>query len=78
VGILVRSQKLVYLVLKVETLDNFTPTIGTGLQNKSEGCVIDLGSFTGQSFKVDTRAISDAAYNNHIGFYAVADDIELL
>ena len=61
------------LVMKVETLDNFTPTIGTGLQGKPEGCVIDLGSFGGQSFKVDTRAISDAAYNNYIGFYAVAD-----
>ena len=62
------------LVLKVETLDNFAPAIGTKSQDKSAGCIIDLGTFGGQTFKVDTRTISDAAYNNYIGFYAVTDD----
>jgi Domain of unknown function (DUF4114) len=59
------------LVLKVETLANFTAPIGTGLQGKSEGEVIDLRSFVGQNLKVDTISISDAAYQNYIGFYAV-------
>jgi hypothetical protein len=62
------------LVMKVETLDSSTAPIGTGLQGKSEGDVIDLGSFAGRNLTVDTHAISNAAYNNYIGFYAVADD----
>jgi uncharacterized delta-60 repeat protein len=61
------------LVLKVETLDNFTAPIGTGLQGKSEGEVLDLRSFAGQNLKVDTISVSDAGYNNYIGFYAVED-----
>jgi hypothetical protein len=61
------------LVLKVETIDNFTPVIGTGLQGQSEGEVLDLSGFTGQTLKVNTLSVSDAAYNNYIGFYAVED-----
>jgi Calx-beta domain/Domain of unknown function (DUF4114)/von Willebrand factor type D domain len=61
------------LVLKVETLDNFKTPVGTGLQGKSEGSVIDLRSFAGQNLKVDTVSVSDAAYQNYIGFYAVED-----
>jgi Ca2+-binding RTX toxin-like protein len=61
------------LVLKVETLDNFKTPIGTSLQGKSEGSVIDLRSFAGQNLKVDTVSVSDAAYQNYIGFYAVED-----
>ena len=61
------------LVLKVETIDGFIPTIGTGLQGKAEGRVIDLSSFAGRDFKIDTTAVSDAAYNNYFGFYAVSD-----
>jgi Lipase/Calx-beta domain/CARDB/Domain of unknown function (DUF4114)/RTX calcium-binding nonapeptide repeat (4 copies) len=62
------------LVLKVETLDNFTPPVGTGLQGNSEGEVIDLRGLAGQNLKVDLRSLSDAAYNNYIGFYEVEDD----
>ncbi len=61
------------LVLKVETLDNFTAPIGTGLQGKSEGELLDFRSFAGQNLKVDTVSVSDAGYNNYIGFYAVED-----
>ena len=60
-------------MLKVETLDNFKTPIGTSLQGKSEGCKIDLRSFAGQNLKVDTVSVSDAAYQNYIGFYAVED-----
>jgi uncharacterized delta-60 repeat protein len=61
------------LVLKVETLDNFTPPVGTSLQGNSEGELIDLRGFAGQNLKVDLRSVSDAAYNNYIGFYEVED-----
>jgi Calx-beta domain/Domain of unknown function (DUF4114)/von Willebrand factor type A domain/RTX calcium-binding nonapeptide repeat (4 copies) len=61
------------LVLKVENLAESTPRIGTGLQSGSEGEVIDLRSFGGQTLKVDTIAVSDAGYQNYIGFYAVED-----
>jgi Domain of unknown function (DUF4114) len=65
------------MVLKVETLDNFTPAIGTNLQGKSAGEVLDLRNFVGQ-IKVDTVSVSDAAYNNYIGFYAVEDTLGTL
>jgi Calx-beta domain/Domain of unknown function (DUF4114)/RTX calcium-binding nonapeptide repeat (4 copies) len=61
------------LVLKVENLDESKPRIGTGLQSGSEGEVIDLRGFGGQTLKVDTIATSDAGYQNYIGFYAVED-----
>jgi Calx-beta domain/Domain of unknown function (DUF4114) len=61
------------LVLKVETLDSFTPPVGTNLQGNSEGEVIDLRGFGGKTMKVDLRSVSDAAYNNYIGFYEVED-----
>jgi uncharacterized delta-60 repeat protein len=61
------------LVFKVESINNFTAPIGTNLQGDSEGEVLDLRSFVGQTLKVDTVAVSDAGYNNYIGFYAVAD-----
>jgi Calx-beta domain/Domain of unknown function (DUF4114) len=60
-------------VMKVEVLDNFKTPIGSSLQGKSEGSVIDLRSFAGQNLKVDTVSVSDAAYQNYIGFYAVED-----
>jgi Domain of unknown function (DUF4114) len=66
------------LVLKVETIDSFTPPIGTNLQAKSEGAVLDLRNFTGQTLKVDTISVSDAAYSNYIGFYAVEDTLGTL
>jgi Calx-beta domain/Domain of unknown function (DUF4114)/RTX calcium-binding nonapeptide repeat (4 copies) len=61
------------LVLKVENLDESKPRIGTGLQGGLEGEVIDLRSFGGQTLKVDTISVSDASYQNYIGFYAVED-----
>jgi Calx-beta domain/RTX calcium-binding nonapeptide repeat (4 copies)/von Willebrand factor type A domain len=61
------------LVLKVENLAEANSLIGTGLQSGSEGELIDLRSFAGQTLKVDTISVSDAAYRNYIGFYAVED-----
>jgi Calx-beta domain/Domain of unknown function (DUF4114)/RTX calcium-binding nonapeptide repeat (4 copies) len=61
------------LVLNVENLAEASSRIGTGLQSGSEGEVIDLRSFAGQTLKVDTISVSDAAYRNYIGFYAVED-----
>ena len=61
------------LVLKVENLAESNPRIGTGLQGGLEGELIDLRSFGGQMLKVDTIAVSDAKYQNYIGFYAVED-----
>ncbi len=61
------------LVFKVESINNFTAPIGTNLQGNGEGEVLDLRSFAGQTLKIDTVAVSDAGYNNNIGFYAVAD-----
>jgi Calx-beta domain/Domain of unknown function (DUF4114)/RTX calcium-binding nonapeptide repeat (4 copies) len=61
------------LVLKVENLAESNSRIGTGLQGGSEGEVIDLRSFAGQTLKVDTITVSDAGYQNYIGFYAVED-----
>ncbi|WP_373547270.1 DUF4114 domain-containing protein [Chamaesiphon sp.] len=66
------------MVLKVETIDNFTPAIGTNLQTKPEGAVLDLRNFAGQTLKIDTVSVSDAAYNNYIGFYAVEDTLGTL
>jgi Subtilase family/Calx-beta domain/SdrD B-like domain/Domain of unknown function (DUF4114)/Bacterial cadherin-like domain len=61
------------LVFKVESLNNFTAPVGTNLQGDGEGEVLDLRSFAGKTLKIDTVAVSDAGYNNYIGFYAVAD-----
>jgi hypothetical protein len=61
------------LVLNVDNLDDVNPRIGTGLQGSSEGEVIDLRGFDGQTLNVNTVATSDARYNNYIGFYAVED-----
>jgi Calx-beta domain/Domain of unknown function (DUF4114) len=63
------------LVLKVEALDDPERPIGTGLQGKAEGQVIDLRSISSfaQSVVV-VSAKSDATYQNRIGFYAVEDD----
>jgi Domain of unknown function (DUF4114)/Calx-beta domain len=65
-------------VLKVESLDTATIATGTSLQAKSEGQVLDLRGLTATTIKVDTLAVSDAAYNNYIGFYAVEDALGTL
>jgi pimeloyl-ACP methyl ester carboxylesterase len=61
--------KITDLVLPVKNISEFV----TGLQGKSEGEVIDLRGFAGQTLKVDTVSVGDAAYQNYIGFYAVED-----
>ena len=60
------------LVLKVETLDKVGIPIGTGLQGKSEGQVIDLR--TQNSIIFDTKTIGDAGYSNYIALYEVEDE----
>uniref|UniRef100_UPI00286B041B Calx-beta domain-containing protein n=1 Tax=Chamaesiphon sp. VAR_48_metabat_135_sub TaxID=2964699 RepID=UPI00286B041B len=61
------------LVIKVETLDNFNLPMGTALQTKLEGQVIDLRIYGGLRL-ADTKATGDADYNNYIGFYEVQDE----
>jgi Calx-beta domain/Domain of unknown function (DUF4114)/RTX calcium-binding nonapeptide repeat (4 copies) len=61
------------LVLPVKNIDRFKTPVGTGFQGKPEGEVIDLRGFAGQTLKVDTVSVGDAAYQNYIGFYAVED-----
>ncbi len=60
-------------VFKIENFDKGTLTAGSSLQSKSEGQVIDLRGLNQATVKVDTLTVSDAAYNNYIGFYAVED-----
>ncbi len=61
------------LVLKVENFDEVNPRIGTALQTGTEGEVIDLRGFDGQTLKVDTIGGGDSIYKSYIGFYAVED-----
>jgi Calx-beta domain/Domain of unknown function (DUF4114) len=60
------------LVLKVETLDKVGIPIGTALQGKSEGQLIDLR--TQNSVLFDTKTICDASYSNYIALYEVEDE----
>jgi Domain of unknown function (DUF4114)/Calx-beta domain/RTX calcium-binding nonapeptide repeat (4 copies) len=61
------------LVMNVEHPNDFNTRIGSELQGELEGEVIDLRDFEGQTLKVDTVAVSDAGYNNYLGFYNVID-----
>jgi hypothetical protein len=49
--------------------------IGTKSQAKPEGRTIDFTDYVGKTLKVDITTISDAAYDNNIGFYTVEDSI---
>ncbi len=60
------------LVLKVETLDRVGIPIGTALQGKSEGQLIDLRTQSSVTF--DTKTIGDASYRNYIALYEVEDE----
>jgi ELWxxDGT repeat protein len=60
------------LVLKVETLDKVGIPIGTALQGKSEGQLIDLRAQ--DSIIFDTKTIGDAGYKNYIALYEVEDE----
>jgi ELWxxDGT repeat protein len=62
------------LVLKVESIDKLGTRIGTGLQGKSEGQLIDLRDRANSSITFDTKAIGDAAYSNYIALYEVEDE----
>ncbi|MDZ8184907.1 MAG: DUF4347 domain-containing protein [Nostoc sp. ChiSLP02] len=48
-------------------------TLGTGLQGKQEGELIDLREVK-QSVKADFKVFREAAFNNCIGFYEIADE----
>ncbi|MEH1941488.1 MAG: putative Ig domain-containing protein [Nostoc sp.] len=48
-------------------------SLGTGLQGKKQGEVIDLRSVT-QSAKAEFVVNREASYNNFVGFYKVADE----
>ena len=62
------------LVLDVQNFSTpIAPVVGTALQGKSEGEVIDLrNSGLGNVFLTATTK-SSAAYDNHVGFYTVDD-----
>ncbi|AFY31352.1 beta-propeller fold lactonase family protein [Calothrix sp. PCC 7507] len=60
------------LVVTVEAT-NQQVTLGTGLQGKKEGELIDLRG-VGQSVKADFKVHREAAFNNFVGFYKVADE----
>ncbi len=60
------------LVLNVQPIDNLDPSIGSGLQRKSEGQVIDFRSTIQAT--VDLRIVGDANYNNFVAFYEVEDE----
>ncbi|MEH2049311.1 DUF4347 domain-containing protein [Nostoc sp.] len=60
------------LVVTVQAT-NQQVTLGTGLQGKKEGELIDLRDVT-QSVKADFKVHREAAFNNFVGFYKVADE----
>jgi Calx-beta domain/Domain of unknown function (DUF4114) len=63
------------LVLKVDVLDNLAAPIGTGLQGKSQGQLIDLRSYSSNTqVFFDTKTIGEASYNNYIALYEVEDE----
>jgi Domain of unknown function (DUF4114) len=65
------------LVLNITKLAGAIPTvpIGAKSQGLAQGRTIDLTDYSGKTLKADIVTKSDAAYNNHIGFYAVEDAI---
>ncbi|MBF2066487.1 MAG: DUF4114 domain-containing protein [Calothrix sp. C42_A2020_038] len=60
------------LVVKIQTTTQ-PVTLGTNLQGQKEGEVIDLRSTRGQ-VKVNFTVNREAAFNNLVGFYRVADE----
>ncbi|RCJ14734.1 hypothetical protein A6S26_08650 [Nostoc sp. ATCC 43529] len=60
------------LVVTVEAT-NQQVTLGTGLQGKKEGELIDLRDVK-QSVKADFKVHREAALNNCVGFYQIADE----
>nr|WP_322678445.1 beta-propeller fold lactonase family protein [Nostoc sp. DedQUE03]MDZ7973741.1 beta-propeller fold lactonase family protein [Nostoc sp. DedQUE03] len=60
------------LVVTVQAT-NQKVSLGTNLQGKKEGELIDLRG-VGQSVKADFKVYREAALNNFVGFYQVADE----
>jgi Ca2+-binding RTX toxin-like protein len=60
------------LVVKIQSTNDSLP-LGTNLQGKSQGEIIDLRGITSQ-VKADFVVNREAAFNNFIGFYQVADE----
>ncbi|WP_334797850.1 putative Ig domain-containing protein [Nostoc sp.] len=60
------------LVVKIQSTNDSLP-LGTNLQGNSQGEVIDLRGVTSQ-VKADFVVNREAAFNNFIGFYKVADE----
>ncbi|MEH2241818.1 putative Ig domain-containing protein, partial [Nostoc sp.] len=60
------------LVVKIQSTNDSLP-LGTNLQGNSQGEVIDLRGVTNQ-VKADFVVNREAAFNNFIGFYQVADE----
>ncbi len=62
------------LIVKVEAAaGSAVALLGTGLQSKIEGRVVDLRDQTG-TFTSNTVVKSSAAFNNNVGFYEVIDE----
>ena len=60
------------LVVDVQATEQEVP-LGTGLQGKNQGELIDLRSVT-ESVKANFVVNREASYNNFVGFYQVADE----
>ncbi len=60
------------LVVKIQSTNDSLP-LGTNLQGKSQGEMIDLRGVTSQ-VKADFVVNREAAFNNFIGFYQVTDE----
>jgi 6-phosphogluconolactonase (cycloisomerase 2 family) len=60
------------LVVNIQTTEQDV-SLGTGLQGKSQGELIDLRSVT-QSVTAEFAVNREASYNNFVGFYQIADE----
>jgi 6-phosphogluconolactonase (cycloisomerase 2 family) len=60
------------LVVNIQTTEQEV-SLGTGLQGKSQGELIDLRSVT-QSVTAEFAVNREASYNNFVGFYQIADE----
>ncbi|MFM5961546.1 MAG: sodium:calcium exchanger, partial [Dolichospermum sp.] len=60
------------LVVNIKSTNDPLP-LGTNLQNKQQGEVLDLRGIA-QEVKADFVVNREAAFNNFVGFYKVADE----
>ncbi|MBT9311808.1 fasciclin domain-containing protein [Leptothoe kymatousa] len=61
------------LVVSIQTSDAALP-LGTGLQGRPNGELIDLRDITGQAVNAEFTLNREAALDNFIGFYTIADE----